>query len=136
MLIYKSKCCSYFINILLIGGGNNVNNFVEIEKFFIFGKNYHMSEQNFLIFEKNYDISGEILLFSEKIIWPEKLIMTCPKHFLSSPPPCRCPFLSKSAPRNRPPPNFLMLPTPLGSIPDSKAPYERTSRLRTTRNLA
>ena len=63
---------------------DNVNNFVEIEKFFIFGKNYHMSEQNFLIFEKNYDICGKILLSSEKI-------MTYPKFFLSrpttSPPP-------------------------------------------------
>ena len=39
---------------------DNVNNFVEIEKIFIFGENYHMSEQNFLIFEKNYDISGKI----------------------------------------------------------------------------
>jgi hypothetical protein len=33
---------------------DNVKNFVEIEKNFIFGKNYHMSEQNFVIFEKNY----------------------------------------------------------------------------------
>jgi hypothetical protein len=40
---------------------------VAFEKFFIFGKNYHMSEQNFLIFEKNYDICGKILLFWEKL---------------------------------------------------------------------
>ena len=53
---------------------DNVNNFVEIEKFFIFGKNYHMSEENFLIFEKNYDICEKILLSSEKI-------MTYPKIF-------------------------------------------------------
>jgi hypothetical protein len=56
---------------------DNVNNFVEIEKFFNFGKNYNMSEQNFLIFEKNY-ICGKILLSSEKI-------MKYPKFFLSRP---------------------------------------------------
>ena len=59
---------------------------------FNFGKNYHMSEQNFIIFEKNYDISGKILLFSENIIFSENItcrekIMTCPKKFLSRPPP-------------------------------------------------
>jgi hypothetical protein len=108
---------------------DNVNNFVEIEKFFIFGKNYHMSEQNFLIFEKNYDICGKILLSSKKI-------MTYPKIFLSrptTPPPppprrqkfqrkfFRCPFLSKSAPWNRPP-HFFMLPAPLSVTPQHLSP--------------
>ena len=104
---------------------DNVNNFVEIEKIFIFGKNYHMSEQNFLIFEKNYDIYGKILLCSEKI-------MTYPKIFLSRPttPPLppprrqhfqgkffRCPFLSKSAPRNRPPQLFDASCAPVSHTP-------------------
>jgi hypothetical protein len=35
-------------------------------------------------------------------------IMICPEHFLSWPPPLfRCPFLSKSAPRNRAPPQLF-----------------------------
>ena len=62
---------------------DNVNNFVEIEKFFIFGKNYHMSEQNFLIFEKNYDICGKILLSSEKIMTYTKIFLSRP----TTPPP-------------------------------------------------
>jgi hypothetical protein len=48
---------------------------------------FWLSGKILLIFGKNYDMSVE-------------------KFF-------RCPFLSKSAPQNRPPPNFFMLPTPL-----------------------
>jgi hypothetical protein len=54
-------------------------------KIFLFSEKFIMSEQNFIIFEKNYDISGNFLLFSEKIICPEK-IMTCP-NFLTLPTP-------------------------------------------------
>ena len=52
-------------------------------------------------------MSGNILLFSEKnIICPEKFLYVCEDNDMSR-KFFRCPFLSKSAPWNRPPPQIF-----------------------------
>jgi hypothetical protein len=72
----------------------------------------------FVIFRKNYDMSGKIFYVREDNDMSGKFFeLTSPRrqHFWEK--FFRCPFLSKSASRNSPPPNFLMLPTPLVDPP-------------------
>jgi hypothetical protein len=98
-------------------------------------KNFLFSEKIIICPNKIFLFSKKIMIFVEKFCYLRKKLWHIRKYFWVDQPPhlpprrqhfqgkfFRCPFLSKSAPRNRPPPNFLMLPAPLSVTPQHLSP--------------